>query len=240
MEELRMIQCYHCMTLGHTKDKCPQRESPQICGRCGDQGHGSFNCEAPHKCHLCGENGHPATARICQVYKQKFTETITKLLSNPPENTNLFTVSSKTVDLCNTSQGDNLLSAVNSEVLSSNTPLEFSSMLFTLLKASSSASGPPIMTYGAETDEEVSLPNISVTLPAERVGIEPTWDHKFETVEHIPPTKIQNPDQAKHAIKHNVLILVVPQETIKKDIVHCKLPTEGNNIVVSEQGIVTD
>ena len=215
MDELRMIQCYHCMTLGHTKDKCPQKEGPQICSRCGEQGHGSSNCAAPQKCHLCGEKGHPATARICQVYKQKFAETITKLLTNSPEPTKTHTIPSKTADLSHNTQGDDLLSAVNAAVLSSNSASEFNTMFFSILKASSSAYGPPAMTYDAKSDGDISIGNLSSIPPDENDSIGPEWQNEFESPRNILPVKKPAPVQEKHVINQNNKKSDVPQKTVR-------------------------
>ena len=76
----KLIQCYHCMTLAdHLKNDCPEKDEPAICGRCGATDHQARVCSRRPYCVLCGQYGHPATARVCPIYRTKYSEKLNAL-----------------------------------------------------------------------------------------------------------------------------------------------------------------
>ena len=130
--EFRLIQCYHCLDFHHKSSNCPNIDNPPICSYCANTGHQSKDCKSsprPPRCHQCLLTGHPATAVVCRVYKHQYKEVMNKLedffirkyLASQPASTNL-------------QQEQNFMSAMNTSILTSESPSEFLTSLFTSLK----------------------------------------------------------------------------------------------------------
>ena len=92
MNNIKLVQCYHCYALvDHKRPSCPLLNEPQRCPRCGQSGHNSWECQNRTVCLHC--NGpHPVTAPCCPIYRQKLEEHKPKLLAelltdlNTPQN----------------------------------------------------------------------------------------------------------------------------------------------------------
>ena len=61
-------QCYNCYKFRHTKNFC--REKDEICGKCGQTGHGYDDCNGSPFCVNC-KGDHPSSSRACPVWKQE-------------------------------------------------------------------------------------------------------------------------------------------------------------------------
>lgn len=59
--ERRVLRCYKCMGVGHTRPKCPSNVSrDSLCFRCGEEGHKSADCTRALHCAVCADAGKPA------------------------------------------------------------------------------------------------------------------------------------------------------------------------------------
>jgi hypothetical protein len=62
----RQLQCYRCLEIGHTKQRCTNDvDRSGRCYRCGDTSHRAAECaSAAAKCPLCADLGRPADHRM--------------------------------------------------------------------------------------------------------------------------------------------------------------------------------
>jgi hypothetical protein len=63
---LRQLQCYRCLEIGHTRQRCTNDvDRSERCYRCGDTSHRAAECaSAAAKCPLCADLGRPADHRM--------------------------------------------------------------------------------------------------------------------------------------------------------------------------------
>ena len=92
MDNIKLVQCYHCYALAdHKRPNCPLLSKPQRCPRCGQFGHKSWECQNHTVCLHCG-GPHPVTAPCCPTYRKKLEEHKPKILAelltdaNTPQN----------------------------------------------------------------------------------------------------------------------------------------------------------
>ena len=148
-ESFRLTQCYHCLAFDHIKSNCPHTDKPRLCARCGSGEHATTDCTNDASCLHC-EGPHSTTARCCPVYLQTFASKCDELLQRiknqlVPNNIEL---NSTSVEHNNTEPNHTpiespeslpdswllLSAAVNASVHATNSPEDFLSSLYTMLK----------------------------------------------------------------------------------------------------------
>ena len=179
-DTFKLVQCYHCLMLAdHLKSDCPQKLAPQTCGRCGIAGHSARDCSANPHCILCDEDGHPATARICRVYREKFTAQLAALRDplhlNQPVTLNTSALSS----------AERALESLQSVAAASETTQDFLEAMFALFKIPPHGScEAPSTSYDGDLENSISSTGSN---PAEE---EPSLK---TVVSEVPPTPTQQP-----------------------------------------------
>ena len=156
VDNIKLIQCYHCWQYSHTKSNCPRKKEPKLCPRCGEIGHNSYQCENDIRCIHC-EGTHPATARICVAYKQKFAEVMrdltAELLEFQKPVPKIASVSPPSPGSCKSNACQAIISAFNASYL----PDGFLTSLYGILQTTTpkKTEAPPILAYDCELDQSI-------------------------------------------------------------------------------------
>ncbi|XP_011688863.1 PREDICTED: uncharacterized protein LOC105450628 [Wasmannia auropunctata] len=66
----RPLQCFHCLAVGHVRDRCPSAaDRSGLCCNCGEEGHKARDCRSRPQCPVCADRGlgtsHRAGSEAC-------------------------------------------------------------------------------------------------------------------------------------------------------------------------------
>ena len=140
MNKIKLVQCYHCYAIAdHKIPNWPYLAEPQMCPRCAQIGHRSWQCENQTYCLHCG-GPHPVTAPCCPLYQKKLHEMKSDLLKELLENTNRPQETPKQTN----SDAMNLL--LTSALMANGSVMTFIDSLFTASQALARA-GTPLSSY---------------------------------------------------------------------------------------------
>ena len=139
MDKLKLVQCYHCWDIGsHVRTVCPKlkQNEPPLCPKCGESGHRSYECTNEPCCTNCKES-HPATARVCSVYKRKFSEVMTDILTELRATPHLHHTSAASPHTAINNITDDAMQTLSSAFLASHSPDGFLLTLYDIMKVKS-------------------------------------------------------------------------------------------------------
>ena len=190
MEHLKLVICYHCQALAeHLKPACPLLNEAQFCANCGQRNHSARDCTNRAYCLRCGGD-HPAYARICPIYRKKFTETFamakdqsTHGVSQP--NNDVPPASPLNVPDSWVALSD----AVTAALSSTDTPRDFLTSVFSTLKANSSPRRQIIRPFKYNIDEwsQSTWASISSSRPTSEFSYgEPPLQHADQDIQAPP------------------------------------------------------